>query len=146
MIKKYLQNLLDNYTDDSLMDVLKAVQKEEGCLSKDTMLVVSEKINIPLAKLYSVASFYSFFSFEKQGKNIIRICNSVCCHMKQISDIIKTIEEITGVKAGESNDKFTIEKVQCIGCCDTAPAMLLNGVLYDNLTKDKITEILSEKC
>lgn len=137
-----LEEIIKSYDGDNLMNVLNLIQKEEGCLSEEIIKIVSEKLNIPLGILYSTVSFYSFLSFKK-SLHTIRICECLSCHLNDVEEMILAIEEITGLKPGESNDKFKIEITQCIGCCDRAPAMLLDDEIYDKLTKEKLKIILS---
>ncbi len=143
--KDSLDEILKQYSGDNLINILEKIQKLEKGLFPKTLKKASEKLNLPLSQIYSAASFYSYFSFKKEGKNTIKVCNCITCDMKKSKDIIKAIEEEINLSTGQSNDKFSFEKVQCIGCCDKAPAMLLNDEPYEDLTPTKVKEIL-KKC
>ena len=145
MADKKLQDILNKFNDaNNLLSLLKEVQKEYGYLPDDTMNNIAESLDVSVADVYSVGTFYTFISTKPQGKNIIRICNSVPCYMKNNRVIIEAIEKALGIKAGEttSDGKFSLQLVNCIGACDKSPAMLINDTIYENLTPDKITEIL----
>ena len=142
--KNLEQEIINAYSNDNLMNVFHLLQDKFGYLSKDNLLSLSKIINVPLAKLQSAASFYSFFKFTTAAKNHIQICECLACEFNNADNITKTIEEVTTLKVGESNEKFSIEKVQCIGCCNKAPAMLFNGKLIDELTTAKVKEILNQ--
>ena len=128
-----------------LLPKLKEIQKEEGYLSSEKLKQLSEEINIPVIKIYEVASFYSFLSTEKKGKNVIRVCDSPSCYLK---DNAKSLfEKELGIACGgtTSDGKFTLEITACIGHCDEAPAALVNDMACTNLTAEKVKEII-EQC
>jgi len=105
---------------------------------------LAESLDIPVSEVYGVASFYSFLSTKPLGKNVIRICNSVPCYLKNSQSILATVEEELGIKPGETTEdgKFSLQLTNCIGACDQAPAMMINHKLYVDLTPMKIRDIL----
>jgi NADH-quinone oxidoreductase E subunit len=146
MSDKKLRRLLDKHKNvDSLLLLLKEVQEEYGYIPDYTMNSIAESLDVSVADVYSVGTFYSFISTEPQGKNIIRICNSVPCYMKNSRVVIEAVENALGIKADEttSDGKFSLQLVNCIGACDKSPAMMINDTIYDNLTPEKIPEILN---
>ncbi|MFC1953200.1 NAD(P)H-dependent oxidoreductase subunit E, partial [Chloroflexota bacterium] len=94
--------------------------------------------------VYGVASFYSFLSPKPLGRNIIRICRSLPCYMKDYQTVAESITGEIGINPGETtaDGRFTFELTNCIGACDKAPAMLINDEVHGNLTPDKISRIL----
>ena len=145
MADKKLQDILNRFNDaNSLLSLLKEVQKEYGYIPDDTMNSIAESLEVSVADVYSVGTFYTFISTKPQGKNIIRICNSVPCYMKNNRVVIEAVEKALGIKAGEttSDGKFSLQLVNCIGACDKSPAMLINDTIYENLTPEKILGIL----
>ena len=136
---------LEAHRGDHLIDLLHGIQEREGCLSKETLKSLSEKLEIPLAQVYSAASFYSFFRFLPGGQHSIKVCGGPVCEMQGAGELLQVIEKITGLKAGESDDRFTIEAVSCIGCCDQAPAILVDDEPVVELTPEKIQETI-ESC
>lgn len=134
-----VKKIVSKYKDQkgSLMNILSEVQKRYGFLSEEVLKELSKEMNIPLAKLYSVATFYSFLPVEKQGKHVIRICNSPSCYLNGSEDMKKEIE--TAIK---NKSDIHLEKTSCIGCCNEAPAMMVNNKVYTKLTKEKIKSII----
>lgn len=132
---------------DILLPILRKAQKKYGYLSEDVLKKISKKTKVPISRLYGVATFYTMLRTEEQGKNIIEICGSPSCYLNDGLDIEKFLEKELGINIGEStpDKRFSLYKTSCIGCCDKAPAMLLNGKVYGNLTKEKVKEVL-EKC
>ncbi len=130
-----------------LLPRLVEAQKKHGYLSEEVLKKISKELNIPVSRVFGVATFYSFLHTEKVGKNIIHVCNSPSCHVNGSWDIIEFIEKELKVVLGQTthDKKFSLYESSCIGCCDEAPAMLLNGKPYTKLTKEKIKEIL-EQC
>ena len=129
---------------DNLLELLQKAQIKFGGVSEVVMAELAETMNIPIGDIYGVASFYSFISTRNLGKNVIRICRSLPCYLKNSQMIIKNVARELGIKPGETttDGQFSLELTNCIGACDKAPAMLINNDVYGNLTPGKITEIL----
>lgn len=129
-----------------LLAILKDEQYRNGYIAPDFITDIAECLNISSAEIYAVVTFYSFLSIDPPGDNIIRICGSVPCFLKNCESVIKTLEEELGIPTGKTTEdgKFSLQLVNCIGACDKAPAMLVNDKVYGNLTPDKIVQILNE--
>ncbi len=129
-----------------LLPVLHEVQEETKYLSEDVLAVVAEKMDVPLSKVYGVATFYSLFTVKPKGEYIIRVCESAPCHIVGAQDVYDALEEELGIKAGEntSDGKFTLEFASCIGVCGVAPAIMINEEVYGNLTPEMIPGILDK--
>ena len=127
-----------------LLEILKKHQKKEGYLSEKTLKKISKETNIPISRIYGVATFYSMLDTKETGKNIIEICSSQTCFLKGGETLEKFLREELNIKNQETTkDKlFTLKKTSCIGCCDKAPALILNKEPITNLTKSKIKKIL----
>lgn len=134
-------------TEDKLIEVLIKAQKysEHNYLSEEVLKKVSRGMNIPLTKVYGIASFYSMLSTEKRGKYVIQICNSAPCYLRNGKEIVKIFQDILGIKIGEITEDglISLEFTSCIGACDIAPAVKINGKLYGDLDRGKIFNILS---
>jgi NADH-quinone oxidoreductase subunit E len=133
--------------NNSLLQELIEIQKKSRCISKESIEQLSEKLNIPAAKIYEVVTFYSFLSYEKKAKYFIRICNSPTCHLKRSENIITIFKKLLNaeIDTPTKDGKFIIQIASCIGCCDKSPAAMINDTLYINLNEEKIKEII-EKC
>jgi NADH-quinone oxidoreductase subunit E len=130
--------------ESEVISILEEIVGSEGYISFERLNWVSIRLGIPLAKLYGVATFYSFLPTEKCGKYIIRVCSSPTCHLngsKTILDFLKEELKI-GLKGTTADGRFTLEKTSCMGQCDKSPAMMINSKVYTNLNKKRIREIL----
>jgi len=127
-----------------LLVLLEAAQDKSAHISRDTMVELAESLDISIGEVYGVASFYSFLSTKPQGRNIIRICKSLPCLLKNAQIIIESIRKEIGIKPGEtsSDGRFSFELTNCIGACDKAPAMMINSDVHGDLTPKKIAKIL----
>lgn len=130
-----------------LLKILEEVQKKYGFLPKNVIKHISKKTKIPLTKIFGMASFYMLFNVEKRGKFAIRVCNSPSCHINGSLDILEFIKDKLKINVGETtpDKKYSLSLVHCVGCCDKAPAMMLNDRVYGKLTKEKIKKILKLK-
>lgn len=132
---------------DIIINILRKAQKKEGHLSEETLKKISAKYKIPISRLYGVATFYEMLRTKKQGKHIIELCGSPSCYINGELNLERFLEKELKIKFGETtkNKKISLYKTSCIGCCDKAPAMLLDGRPVTNLTKEKVMEII-KKC
>jgi len=129
---------------ENLLVALKEAQAKFGYLSSALMIELARSLDVPVNEVYGVASFYSFLNIKPVGRNMIRICRSVPCYLKENHTIIETVEREIGIKPGETSadGRFSFELTNCIGLCDRAPAMLVNGDVHVDLTSSKILQVL----
>lgn len=129
------------------MNELRGMQEKEGYLSEKTLKKLSIEMDVPISRLYGMATFYSMFHTKKTGKNIIEICGSPSCFLNNGLTLENFLIKELKIDIGETtkDGKFSLFKTSCIGCCDIAPAMLLNGKPIGHLTEKKIKGIL-KKC
>ena len=128
----------------SVLMLLEEAQEKFGGVTEEFVAELSQSLNVPMSEIYGVATFYSFLSTKLLGKNVIRVCKSLPCFLKNSQMIIKSVEQETGIKPGETtpDGKFSLQLTNCIGLCDEAPAMMINDEVYGNLTPEKIAQIL----
>jgi NADH-quinone oxidoreductase subunit E len=107
-------------------------------------LLPSWRLGLSIGEVYGVASFYSFLSVKPQGRNVIRVCQSLPCYLKDSQLIIDSVRKAIGIKPGETSadGRFSFELTNCIGACDRAPAMMINDDVHVDLTPPKIAKIL----
>ena len=131
---------------DNILLALEEAQTRFGYISPEFMTELAGSLDIPVNDVYGVASFYSFLVTKPRGRNIIRICKSLPCHLKEGQAIIEAVEKEIGIKPGNTTEdgRFTFELVNCIGLCDGASAMLINHDVHVKLTPDKIAGILAK--
>lgn len=132
------------YEKKNLIKILLDIQKEYRHIPKEVVNYLSVALDIPPAKIFGVATFYAQFSLKPKGEYTILICDGTACHMEGSMSLIKAIEEEVGIKPGEVTQdlKFSLDKVGCLGACALAPAMVINGEVYGNLTPEQTKEIL----
>lgn len=145
-VAKRAQEIVSSYKGKKgvLIHVLQDIQGEFGYLPGEAVRVVSEELGIPLAEIYGVATFYTRFYFVPRGKNIIRVCRGTACHVRGSGRILGKLEEGLGVKSSETSPdlKFTLETVNCVGCCALAPVVVVNDKAQTVLNPDKILAAL----
>ena len=127
-----------------LLVLLERAQSRSGYLSQELIAELAESLGLSMSEVYGVASFYSFLSIKPQGRNVIRICKSIPCYLKDAQTIIEGVRKEIGIKPGETtpDGRFSFELTNCIGACDKAPAMMVNNDVHVDLTPKKISQIL----
>ncbi|MBQ2494407.1 MAG: NAD(P)H-dependent oxidoreductase subunit E [Bacilli bacterium] len=129
-----------------LMIVLSTVQKKYGYIPLELQEIISAEMGIPVAEIYGVVTFYSFFSLEPKGKYVVGICLGTACYVKNSQAVIDKFQTLLGVKEGETTPDglFTVEAVRCMGACALAPAMSVNGKVYSKVTPNDVDKIIAE--
>jgi len=114
--------------ESSLIEVLHDISAEYNFLPADALRRVSENLDVPIAKVYGVATFYKGFSLKPRGKKIIRVCKGTACHVRGGDRNIDELERLLGIKPGETTDdlEYTLEIVNCVGACAMAPVVVVN--------------------
>ena len=123
----------------NLIMVLHKVQQTYGYIPRAIAIETSELLDVPLAKIYGVVTYYNLFKLQKAGKYIIQVCLGTACYLRGGDDLIKEFERQlgVGVNATTSDGLFSIEAVRCLGCCGLAPVAVVNGDVHGKLeTKD----------
>jgi NADH-quinone oxidoreductase subunit F len=130
----------------ALMPVLQKVQEEVGFLPPEVQERIAAGLNIQGSEVFGVMSFYSMYTWQPKGKYVIRMCESPPCHVLGADNMLQALESQLGIKVGETTPDglFTLEKTACLGICEVAPAMQINGVVVGNLTPDKIKQVLAD--
>lgn len=145
---KQITEICDRYVDEKtpLMMILSDIQREYGYIPLDVQELVSEKTGIPVAEIYGVVTFYSFFSLKPKGKYVIGCCLGTACYVKGAQQVIDKFSELLGIKAGETTDDglFTIDALRCIGACGIAPAVSINGKVYPKVSVSAVSDIIKE--
>ncbi len=131
---------------NSLMPILQGIVQKEHYLSEEAMLSVAKELDLSAADVYGTASFYTFLDTVPRGKNVIRVCKTITCHMKGREEIIEAISNQLKIKVGETthDKKFTLLTANCLGWCHKGPVMLINDEVYPELTPAKAVEILEK--
>ncbi|MBF0536940.1 MAG: NADH-quinone oxidoreductase subunit NuoE [Nitrospirae bacterium] len=129
-----------------LIPTLHRIQSEQGYLPSEALGELSKILGLPLAEIYSVASFYRQFHFTPRGKNIVRVCTGTACHVRGASKALKVLEDTFGVKAGSTTEdlKMTLETVGCVGCCGLAPVITVNEEVVGAVNAKKLQNLITE--
>ena len=130
----------------ALMPVLQKAQGDFGYLPVEILEIASKGLDVPLAEVYGVATFYSQFSFIPKGENVISVCLGTACYVKGAEDILEEIEDVLGIKRGSTTPdmKFSISATRCIGACGIAPVIDINSEAYGNLKVEDIKGIIDK--
>ncbi len=129
-----------------LLAALYIAQEQYGWLSPDAIRRVARRLDLAPGEVYATASFYTLFKLQPQGRYRIQVCEGLSCHLVGGAEpVVKHISDRLGIRPGETSrdGKFTLEMVECLAACGTAPALRINDELYENLTEEKIDELLS---
>lgn len=134
------------YTQAVGLEAMKVVQKYQGWVSDESLLAVSEYLDIPTAELEGVATFFNLIYRRPVGENVILLCDSVACWMLGCDDLKEHISTQLGIDYGETttDGKFTLLPVPCLGDCDKAPSLMVGRDIHRNLTTEKIDEIIQQ--
>jgi len=129
-----------------ILPILREAQAKHGHITPDVVAEAADTLGMTVGDVYGVATFYSFLSIEPLGEHVIMVCKSVPCWMKNSQVVIETIQQELGCKVGETTEdgKFSLLTTNCIGACDHAPAMMVDGEVYGDLTREKVLEILNQ--
>ena len=131
---------------DILINTLHAVQDHYGnFIPLEATEILKDLTGLPLSKIYEVLTFYTMFSTTKRGKYVIRICESLPCHVTGGLEVVKAIKEALKIDFGgtTSDGLFTLEQTSCLGLCGVSPVMMINDEAYGNLTPEKVGEIIA---
>ncbi len=146
-----MQNIIKRYPEgrhkSALLPLLHIAQADSnGWLSVPVMNRVAEILNIKPIEVYEVASFYSMFHMEPVGNCLIEVCRTSSCWLRGANDIVAHIEKRLGIKDGETtaDGKFSLRTVECLGSCGTAPMLQIGEQYHENLTMDKVDQLLEE--
>ena len=130
----------------NLIMILHKVQEEFGYIPREAAMKVAELIDVPLAKIYGVVTFYHYFKLNKPGKHNIQVCMGTACYLKGGEDILGELENLLGIGTNQvtPDGQFSIEAVRCVGACGLAPVVVIGEEVYGKLTKDRLPEILAK--
>lgn len=154
MLSDHVREEIDRWTKrfpedrkrSAVIGALHAVQHENnGSLTAELMNGVADYLDMPTIQVYEVATFYSMFETREVGRNNVAICTNVSCMLRGADDIVAHVEQKLGIKVGESTEDGRIylkQEEECLAACCGAPMMMVNHKYHENLTKEKVDEIL----
>jgi len=143
-----VEDILKKYGDDpsQLIGALQDIQGTYKYLSYDTLLQMSEKMQIPLSRIYSLATFFKAFSLKPRGEHLVTVCMGTACHVREAPRIVEEISRSLGIQAGETTAdlKFTLQTINCLGACALGPVMVIDGKYYGTMTAKKVGPLLKK--
>ena len=130
----------------NLIMVLHQVQQTYGYIPRNIAIEISERLSVPLAKIYGVVTFYNFFKLEKAGKYKIQVCLGTACYIRGGDDLLKALEKELGIGLNSTTPDglFSVEAVRCLGCCGLAPVIVVNGNVHGRLTSKDVPAIIEQ--
>ena len=130
----------------ALVPILQDIQLEYNWLPKEVFEIIAQELEMPLMDIYGVATFYRTFSLQPRGKHIVTVCLGTACHVRGGQRITETISRELGIYPGETTEdlKFTLETVNCLGCCAIGPIIVIDGEYYGGMTSQKVAPLLKK--
>ena len=144
---KKVAAIINKYNADKeqLIPILQDTQAEFHYLPKEALTQVSDTTGVPLSRVYSVATFFKAFSLKPRGKHLINVCLGTACHVRGASKVLEQLERSLNASRGEttSDFKFTLETVNCMGCCALGPVVNIDGEYFGQMSAAKVDSLLA---
>jgi NADH-quinone oxidoreductase subunit E len=130
--------------ESSLLAMLEEVQGRHRYLPRDVLILISERLDIPLSQVYSVATFYSAFSLEPKGRHRYQVCTGTACHVRGAMQVLDRLETRLGIQAGQTSAdlEYTLQTVNCLGACALGPIVVADGEYAGQITASKVDRLL----
>ncbi len=137
----------DNYTPDSLIEVLHTAQNAFGYLPKEVLKYITKALHLPPSRVYSTVTFYHFFSLKSKGEHTCIVCTGTACYVKGAQAILNRLEKEFSVKSGQvtSDNQLGLQVARCIGACGLAPAVVIDNEVHGKAGADEIIQIIHDK-
>jgi len=146
MDQEKIDQLIDKYAGEEgvLIQLLLDVQRELNWVPKEVVQRISERLQVPLSQIYRVASFYKSMSLKPRGRHLVNVCLGTACQVRGGPRLMERVREVLGINPGETTQdmKFTLERVNCLGCCALGPVIVVDGEYHGKIMPAKAEEIL----
>jgi NADH-quinone oxidoreductase subunit E len=143
-----LKGILAKYEGEKglLIQALLDIQREFNWIPDDSIQTIADKLQVPRSRIYRIASYYKAMSLKPRGKHIIRVCLGTACHVRGGDRIMDRVETVLGItESGTTPDmNYTLERVNCLGCCALGPVMVIDGVYHGKMEPNKVSELLNK--
>ncbi len=141
-----IDKIINKYENDasSLIQVLLEIQSENHWLPKEALEKVSKKLKVPLSRIQHIVTFYKAFNLVPRGRHGIHMCMGTACHVRGSPLVLDTVQDRTGIRPGETDLdlKFSLETVNCLGCCALGPVMVVDGKHHGRMDPTKAEDVL----
>ncbi len=130
----------------SLIMMLHAIQDQRGFVPRELARKLAEEVDVPLAQIYEVLTFYNYFKTSSPGKAVVSVCTGTACHLKGAPDILAALSEELGIEDGETtaDGNFHLQSVRCVGCCGLAPVVTVNAKTYGKVKPAEVRGIIGQ--
>jgi len=143
-----VEDLIDSYVSrkEQLISLLQDVQAEFNYIPQDIIVRISQKLDIPLSQVFSVATFFQAFSLKPRGRHTVTICLGTACHVKGGQRLVDKMKRDFHIEPGETTDdeRFTLETANCLGCCALGPVVVVDGKYESQVNQEKLDKILKK--
>lgn len=146
MDRDRIDQIIDKHQGEasSLIQVMLEIQAENNWLPKQALGRIQERMGVPLSRIQHIATFYKAFSLVPKGRHKVHVCLGTACHVRGAPRVLNTVEDLTGIKPGETDMdlKFSLETVNCLGCCALGPVIEIDGKTHGNVSTAKTEDVL----
>jgi NADH-quinone oxidoreductase subunit E len=141
-----IDQIIEKYAGEpsSLIQVMLDIQSENHWLPKEALERISRRLKVPMTRIQHIATFYKAFSLVPKGRHRIHICMGTACHVRGAPRVLETVQDLIGIRPGETDLdlKFSLETVNCLGCCALGPVMEIDGETHGKMTSSQVSDIL----
>jgi NADH-quinone oxidoreductase subunit E len=143
-----IESLIDSYMTkkEQLISLLQDIQAEFNYIPQDVLIRISQKLDIPLSQVFSVATFFKSFSLKPRGRHVVTICLGTACHVRGGQRLVDKMARSYNLRPGETSpdERFTLETANCLGCCALGPVVVVDGKYESQVNLDKLDKILKK--
>ena len=148
MTSAQLEKILKRHDHQSsnVLAILQDIQASENYLPRKTLEEVAEKLNISLARIYKLATFYRVLSLTPKGRHLVNVCMGTACHVRGARMVLERLERDLGVQEGGTTQdlNFSLDTVRCVGCCSLGPVVVIDDEIYGKLNQEKASKVLKD--
>ena len=142
-----IDQILDEHqgAPDLLIQVLLALQSKYNWLPKEVLDRVGERLQVPMSRIQHIATFYKAFSLVPKGRHQVHICMGTACHVRGATRVLDKVQDLTGIHPGETDPemKFSLETVNCLGCCALGPVMEIDGKTHGKVSPADTADVIN---
>jgi len=148
MSSEKVKSLVEKYgsSSEAVIQVMQDIQNEYRYLPKEALIYLAQYADVPLSQVYHVATFYTAFSLVPKGKHIVTVCMGTACHVRGSPRVLDQVERDLNIKAGETSKdmEFSLETVNCLGCCALGPVVVIDGEYYGKLSPRESEKLVKD--
>ncbi len=143
-----IDTIIDRYekAPSALLAIMQDVQDQERYLPREAMDRIAEQLEVPVARVYQMATFFESFHLEPRGKHICTVCMGTACHVRGALRLVEELERDLDIPSGQTTEDlmFTIEEVNCVGACALGPLVIIDGEYHGTMTSDRLGKVVKK--